>query len=700
MKSRMHDLARPNDCVRGNARAAASSRPSNSRGIDRPNRLNAPAQHIAASLTAQRTAIGTGRRHGWDRDQAGVSITQSIIVLASWGVNGEMRGEGSGQRGEGKKEEGCGVGVVSRAARSCWIGRIHGPRPIDANDHLIPKVSCFSAPFPLPSALYPLPSTLSLLPSVRWDSPGISLAPLGGRGRCSRRPEGECHAIIGFAPSTLLVAAFVFGGMLMQHDASRAQEPAKGKLKQVSEYDRPAKMRHQSRSATVASHGIVAASVPLAAQVGLDILKAGGTAADAAIATDAMLGLTEPMSCGMGGDLFCIYWDNKTQKLYGLNASGRSPYAYNREVFEKKGMKFIPGEGVLSWSVPGCVDGWDQLHSRFGALKLSQLLAPAIQYAEEGFPVTEIIAGFWKQGERIAARYPEAAATYYPNGRAPRMGELFHNPNLAASLRLVAEGGRDAFYRGPIARQIVEFSQSHGGYFSMKDFEDHTSTWVEPVSTNYRGYDVWELPPNGQGIAALEILNILEGYDIRSMGRHSPDYLHLFIEAKKLAYADRAKFYADPAFNKLPVAQLISKEYAARQRKRIDLHHAATSVDAGDPLLALGGDTIYLSVVDKDRNCCSFIQSNFAGFGSRVVPGSRRFRDAKPRLAVLARPQAFQHARAAQAALPHDHPRDGHEKRQAVVLLRRDGRRHAAAGARAGARQHDRLRSRRAGGRR
>jgi gamma-glutamyltranspeptidase / glutathione hydrolase len=421
------------------------------------------------------------------------------------------------------------------------------------------------------------------------------------------------------------IAAVVCGSMLMQHEASRAQEPAKEKLKQVSEYDRPAKMRHQSRSATVASHGIVAASVPLAAQVGLDILKAGGTAADAAIATDAMLGLTEPMSCGMGGDLFCIYWDNKTQKLYGLNASGRSPYAYNRELFKQKGMKFIPGEGVLSWSVPGCVDGWDQLHARFGALKLSQLLAPAIQYAEEGFPVTDIIAGFWKQGERIAPRYPETAATYYPNGRAPRMGELFHNPNLAHSLRLVAEGSRDAFYRGPIARQIVEFSQSHGGYFTMKDFEDHTSTWVEPVSTNYRGYDVWELPPNGQGIAALEILNILEGYDIRSMGRHSADYLHLFIEAKKLAYADRAKFYADPEFNKLPVAQLISKEYAARQRKRIDLHHAATSVDAGDPLLALGGDTIYLTVVDKDRNCCSFIQSNFAGFGSRVVPGSVGF---------------------------------------------------------------------------
>ncbi len=322
----------------------------------------------------------------------------------------------------------------------------------------------------------------------------------------------------------------------------------------AGEYDRPTKTPHQSRSATVASHGIVATSQPLAAQVGLDILKAGGNAADAAIATDAMMGLVEPMSCGIGGDLFCIYWDAKTQKLYGLNASGRSPYALNREVFKEKGLKEIPGNGMLSWSVPGCVDGWDRLGKRFGTMPLSKLVAPAIQYAEEGFPVTEIIAGYWKRGEPLAHLYPDTGATYYPNDHAPVMGELFRNPNLATSLRSIAEGGRDAYYRGPIAEQIVAYSQKHGGYFTKKDFADHTSTWVEPVSTNYRGYDVWELPPNGQGIAALQMLNILEGYDLRSMGRHSPDYLHLFIEAKKLAYADRAKFYADPAFAKLPVA--------------------------------------------------------------------------------------------------------------------------------------------------
>ncbi len=287
-------------------------------------------------------------------------------------------------------------------------------------------------------------------------------------------------------------------------------------------------------------------------------------------------------------------------------------------------MKDVPGKGVLSWSVPGCVDGWDQLRQRFGTMSFEQLLAPAMQYAEEGFPVSEIIGGGWGRGEGKTGLQAEFMATYYPNGKA-RIGELFRNPNLAVSLRAIAKGGRDAYYRGPIARQIVACSQSLGGYFSMQDFEDHRSEWVEPVSTNYRGYDVWELPPNGQGIAALEILNILEGFDIRAMGRHSPDYLHLFIEAKKLAYADRAKYFADPAFHKLPVAELVSKEYAARQRKRIDMKHAATSVDAGEPLLARQGDTIYLSVVDKDRNCCSLIQSNSGSFGSFLVAGTTGF---------------------------------------------------------------------------
>ena len=420
-----------------------------------------------------------------------------------------------------------------------------------------------------------------------------------------------------------LCAAIVFLGALGPHAAARAQQAKPFAI--TGEYDRPAKMRHQSRSAVIASHGLVATSQPLAAQVGLDILRAGGTAADAAIATCAMLGLVEPMDCGIGGDLFAIYWDNKTQKLYGLNASGRSPYALNREVFRSRGLVEIPEEGVLSWSVPGCVDGWDQLRGRFGKMSFKQLLAPTIQYAEEGFPVSEVIAGLWQAEEKGAMKYADTKSTFFPHGRPPAIGEIFRNVNLAASLRAISQGGRDAFYRGPIAEQIVAASKSLRGFFSQRDFADHQSEWVEPVSTNYRGYDVWELPPNGQGIAALEILNILEGYDIRAMGRNSPDYWHLLIEAKKLAYADRAKYLGDPDYHKLPVAELISKDYASRQRQRIDVHHAATSVDPGDPLLAKKGDTIYLCVVDKDRNCCSLIQSNYWGFGSYVVPAKTGF---------------------------------------------------------------------------
>lgn len=391
-----------------------------------------------------------------------------------------------------------------------------------------------------------------------------------------------------------------------------------------AEYDRPAKNPKQSRSVVIAKNGIVATSHPLAAQVGLDVLKAGGTAADAAIATDAMLGLVEPMSCGIGGDLFVIYWDAKTQKLYGLNASGRSPYALNRKVFAEKGLTDIPDTGPLSWSVPGCVDGWHELHGKFGGIPMKRLLEPSIQYAEEGFPVSEIIGRSWKSAEKSFLNWPDSAKTYLPGGKAPAIGELFRNPYLAESYRAIAAGGRDAFYKGPIAEKIVAFSEANDGYFSMKDFADHTSEWVEPVSTSYRGYDVWELPPNGQGIAALEMLNILERHDVKKLGRHSVDYLHLFVEAKKLAFADRAVFYADPAFGKLPVKELISKEYGAKQDARIDMAKAATNVPAGDPKLG-HADTIYLTVVDKDRNCCSFIQSIYYGFGSQVVAGDTGF---------------------------------------------------------------------------
>ncbi len=392
----------------------------------------------------------------------------------------------------------------------------------------------------------------------------------------------------------------------------------------AGEYDRPAGWKHQSRSVVLAKNGMVATSHPLAAQVGLDILQSGGNAADAAIAVNAMLGLVEPMSCGIGGDLFVIYWDAKTHKLYGLNGSGRSPYKLNCEVFREKGLDQIPSDGLLPWSMPGCVDGWAELQNRFGRQDLKTVLAPAIHYANEGVPVPEVIAHYWKNAEDDLQKWPDSAATYLIDGKAPAFGEVFKNPNLAASYQAIADGGRDAFYRGPIAEEILKFSQAHGGYFDLKDFHEHTSTWIEPVRTNYRGYDVWELPPNGQGIAALEMLNILEGYDLKQMGRSSADYLHLFVEAKKLAFADRAKFYCDPDFERLPIAELISEEYAARQRERIDMKKAAHDVPAGDPQLE-HGDTVYITVVDKDRNCCSFIQSNYYGFGSKVVPGNVGF---------------------------------------------------------------------------
>ncbi len=420
---------------------------------------------------------------------------------------------------------------------------------------------------------------------------------------------------------TLALVALALWGASMQEEYSPFDPEH---LVAAAPYDRPAKNPHQSRSVVIARNGVVATSQPLAAQVGLDILKAGGNAIDAAIATDAMLGLVEPMSCGIGGDLFVIYWDAKTSKLYGLNASGRSPYALNRQVFKEKRMQQIPVSGPLCWSVPGCVDGWEMLRKRFGTMPFRDILKPAIAYAEEGFPVSDIIARSWKGGEESLSQWPDSAKTYLPGGRAPRVGEIFTNSNLAATYRAIAQKGRDVFYEGSIAERMVAFSGKSGGYFSMIDFRDHSSEWVEPVSINYRGYDVWELPPNGQGIAALEMLNIIEAEDVRSMGHNSAEQIHLFVEAKKLAFADRAKYYADPAFNKLPVEQLISKQYAARQRKRIDPNKAQINVPAGDPILQ-HGDTIYLTVVDKDRNCCSFIQSIYYGFGSKVVPGDLGF---------------------------------------------------------------------------
>jgi gamma-glutamyltranspeptidase/glutathione hydrolase len=374
----------------------------------------------------------------------------------------------------------------------------------------------------------------------------------------------------------------------------------------------------------MAPHGMVAASHPLAAQVGLDVLRKGGNAVDAAIATDAALGLMEPMSCGIGGDLYAIVWDAKTGKLYGLNASGRSPYRATRQFFADKGLHEIPQTGPLSWSVPGCVDGWEALRQRFGSRSLADLLEPTIRYAEDGVPVPEVIARYWHAAEAKLSAHPDTARTYLIDGRAPHAGDVFRNPNLARSYRAIAEGGRDAFYKGRLAREIVAFSEQNGGLFTLRDFEDHTSTWVEPVSTTYRGHQVWELPPPCQGIAVLQMLNILEGYDLRKMGAGSADYWHLFLEAKKLAYADRARYYADPDFGKVPTAELISKTYAEGRRRLIDPARALTHVEAGDPRLGKS-DTIYLCAVDKDRNCVSLIQSNYSGFGSGLVPGDLGF---------------------------------------------------------------------------
>jgi gamma-glutamyltranspeptidase/glutathione hydrolase len=381
---------------------------------------------------------------------------------------------------------------------------------------------------------------------------------------------------------------------------------------------------HAGRSVIMATHGIVATSHPLAAQIGLDILKQGGNAIDAAIATNAAMGLMEPMSCGIGGDLYAIVWDAKTQKLYGLNASGRSPYRATREFFAQKGLREIPTIGPLSWNVPGCVDGWDQMGRRFGTMPLDKLLEPSIRYAQEGFPVPEVIGGYWRRAEGYKNIHPDAAKTYLPGGKAPRVGELFKNPYLARSYTEIARHGRDAYYKGAIAEQIVAFSDANGGLFSMKDFADHSSTWVDPVSTSYRGYDVWEIPPPGQGISVLQMLNILEGFDLKSMGPLSADYWHLFVETKKLAYADRARYYADPTFAKVPRDKLISKSYASERRKLIDPNKALTHVDAGDPKLGQS-ETIYLCVVDKDRNGVSLIQSNYSGFGSTLVPGDLGF---------------------------------------------------------------------------
>ncbi len=392
----------------------------------------------------------------------------------------------------------------------------------------------------------------------------------------------------------------------------------------LSAYDRLSGRMDASRSEVIARGGMVCAAQPLAVQIGIDILKKGGSAVDAAIAVNAALGLMEPIANGIGGDLFAIVWDDETQRLYGLNASGRSPYLLTIDEVKKQGHERIPYTGVLPQTVPGCVDGWFELHAKFGRLSMEEILAPAIEYAEQGFPVTEVIAHYWALGGGRLKNEPNFADTYLPDGRAPEKGEIFRNPDLARTYRILAERGRDAFYRGEIAGTIDKFMQRIGGYLRLRDFEDHSSTWIDPVSTAYRDYRVWELPPNGQGIAALQMLNILEAYDLSDFGHNSAEYLHLLIEAKKLAFEDRARYYADPDFVTMPVEELISKEYAARRRALINPERALREIPVSDLQLETG-ETTYLVVADKDRNFVSLIQSNYAGFGSGPVPDGLGF---------------------------------------------------------------------------
>ncbi|HSX61367.1 MAG TPA: gamma-glutamyltransferase [Tahibacter sp.] len=373
-----------------------------------------------------------------------------------------------------------------------------------------------------------------------------------------------------------------------------------------------------TRSEVIAPHGMVATSQPLATQIGLDILKQGGTALDAAIAANAALGLMEPTGNGIGGDLFAIVWDAKTQKLYGYNGSGRSPKSLTLAWFVEHGYKDIPPTGPLPVSVPGTVDAWFALHGKFGKLPMKTLLAPTVRYAREGFPLSELIAYYWQQSVPRLSKYPGFKEQFTRDGAAPQKGERWTNPNLANTLETIAKGGRDAFYKGRIAQTIGDYMKANAGFLSAEDLAAHRGEWVEPVSTNYRGYDVWELPPNGQGVAALAMLNLLEAYDFSKIPFGSVEHVHLFTEAKKLAFADRARYFADPAFARAPLAGLLSKDYAAERRKLIG-DTAAKSVDAGHPPLD-DGDTIYLTTADKDGNMVSLIQSNYRGMGSGMAP--------------------------------------------------------------------------------
>ena len=437
--------------------------------------------------------------------------------------------------------------------------------------------------------------------------------------------------------------------------------------------------RSQARSMVITRQGIVATEQPLASQIGATILAQGGNAVDAAVAANAAMGVFAPMANGLGGDLFVMVYEAKTGKLYGLNASGWAPAGLTPEFLKGKGISEMPQSGIHSVTVPGVADGWDKLLKRFGRKTLPEVLAPAIHYAEEGFPVTEIFASYWADSEAKLRRDTNAARVYLPQGRAPRTGEIFRNPDLAWSLRQVAAQGPKAVYAGPVGERILARSRELGGTLTAEDLASFSSEWVEPISTTYHGWTVYELPPNGQGIAALMMLNLMENFPLAQYGPGSADALHVMIEAKKLAYADMLRYVGDPKFSTVPVAGLLSKDYARRRAKLLDMAKAQSRVEPGLPL---GTDTTYLCVVDEEGNMVSYIQSNYSSFGSGVVAPGTGFAlqnrgglfsldaDSPNVLAGRKRP------------LAHDHSGVLHEGRGAH-RLRYHGRLEPVAGARA-----------------
>jgi gamma-glutamyltranspeptidase/glutathione hydrolase len=410
--------------------------------------------------------------------------------------------------------------------------------------------------------------------------------------------------------------------------SSQAAEPLASKRRPWVDRQRM-HARNQNRSTVVCQRGMVCASQPLAAMAGIDVLKKGGSCVDAAIATNAVLGVTEPASNGIGGDLFAILWSENDRRLYGLNASGRAPYEWNLQRAQQRQLRSIPRTSPLSWNVPGCVSGWKALQERFGKLTLAHCLDAAIDYARNGYPVSPLIAEHFQFD---SATSPGLAAVYHPQGNVPQYGDVFKNPLLARSYEQIATGGADAFYLGEIGERIVAKSSELGGYLSMRDLADHHADWVDPVSVNYRGWDVWEIPPNGQGIAALQTLNMLETFEIGALEPNSAEHLHLFVEAKKLAFEDRARYYADMKFADVPLDWLISKDYAKQRAQLIDRQRASVEVPYGDP--ALDSDTVYLAAADVDGNMISLIQSLYNGYGSGICPDGTGF-------AIQNRGQAF-----------------------------------------------------------